>query len=351
MISQPNGNMYHMGNLYPQPRRSLNQGYSVTINHEYTGPSEHGIPTLPLGEKMFNQKGTIFHFHLSRSQNAWDVVVGMCIYIKGLWQGVIDDSEFNNFFMDTVPDCAKDTWWDPSQKCEVMLADEEMASILQMDKDLIFANKPVIVNVPGRAPLKQSKKGGTDLLSTGSASTFQTTGTTQTHSPWKPKTKVKLLLLASTASSGSETTFSTSTFSEKDISYLLEHIIAAMNINQTNNMQNTAMLPAAIGLGKQHKFATHQHVTPKHDPVPMATKASRVFTYYIIHHSTSDNHTHTTTPTYDISHENINIRTNDSKNNKKDKHHKTNTSLVAQQLTQAKDIQGDVMTYKKPSTI
>jgi len=194
--------------------------------------------------KMFNQKGTIFRFHPSRSQNARDVVAGLCVYIKGLWQGVIDDRKFNKFFTDTALDRAKDAWWDPSQKCVVTRADEEMASILQTDKDLIFAEKPVIVNVPGGALVKtEQPNGGTDPLSTGSVSTFRTTGTTPTRSTRKPKTKVKLPSSASTASSGSETTLSASIFSEKDISYLLERIMAAMNINQPNQTQNTPTLP------------------------------------------------------------------------------------------------------------
>ncbi len=63
------------------------------------------------------------------------------MYIKGLWQGVIDENKFNKFFTDTALDRAKDAWWDPSQKCVVTKADEEMASILQADKELLFPTK------------------------------------------------------------------------------------------------------------------------------------------------------------------------------------------------------------------
>jgi len=40
------------------------------------------------------------------------------------------------------------------QKCVVTRADKEMASILQTDKNLIFPDKQIIVNVPGVAPEK-----------------------------------------------------------------------------------------------------------------------------------------------------------------------------------------------------
>jgi len=100
-------------------------------------------------------------------------VAGLCIYLKGLWQGVIDDSKLNKFFMDTALDRAKDAWWDPTQKCIVTQADTEMASILQEDKDLIFPEKKVIVELPSSgttsAATTQVNK---DLLSTGLVLTF-----------------------------------------------------------------------------------------------------------------------------------------------------------------------------------
>jgi len=96
----------------------------------------------------------------------------MCVYIKDLWQGVIDDSKFNKFFTDTALDYVKDAWWDPTQKCIIAWADEEMASILQTNKDLIFINKQVIVNMPSGAPTKKEPQGSNDILSMGSVSIF-----------------------------------------------------------------------------------------------------------------------------------------------------------------------------------
>jgi len=45
--------------------------------------------------KMFFKSEYILRFHPSRSQNARDVVASLCVYIKGLWQGVVDISKFN----------------------------------------------------------------------------------------------------------------------------------------------------------------------------------------------------------------------------------------------------------------
>jgi len=77
----------------------------------------------------FSQDAAILQFHPSKSQNAQDVVAALCIYLKGLWQGVIDDNKLNKFFTDTALDRAKDAWWDPSQKCIMTQANLEMEAI------------------------------------------------------------------------------------------------------------------------------------------------------------------------------------------------------------------------------
>jgi len=90
---------------------------------------------------MFNKNGSILRFHPSCSQNVCDVVAGLCVYIKHLWQGIIDDCKFNKFFTDTALDWAKDAWWDLTQKYVVTQAKKEMNAILKANKDLIFTKK------------------------------------------------------------------------------------------------------------------------------------------------------------------------------------------------------------------
>jgi len=131
----------------------------------------------------FSQDAAILRFHPSKSQNARDVVVGLCVYLKGLWQGVIDENKLNKFFTDTALDRAKDAWWDPSQKCVVVQADTEMEAILQEDKDLIFPEKKVILELPnGGATSTGTLQTNKDILSTGSVLTFHTTVTPQMRS-------------------------------------------------------------------------------------------------------------------------------------------------------------------------
>jgi len=186
--------------------------------------------------KMFNKPDYILRFHPSRSQNARDVVAGLCVYLKGLWQGVIDVSRLNKFFTDTALDRAKDAWWDPTQRCVMTKADEEMASILQEDKDLIFPTTKVIVDLPpAETPCAASNQAETDPLSTGSVSTFRTTGTTTTKTTRKTKGKVKIPSTANTVASGTDTTLSASTFSEQDINYILSRILQALQFQNNNN--------------------------------------------------------------------------------------------------------------------
>jgi len=47
---------------------------------------------------MVSKEAAILHFHPSKSQNARDVVAGLCIYLKGLWQGMIDNSKTQQTF-------------------------------------------------------------------------------------------------------------------------------------------------------------------------------------------------------------------------------------------------------------
>jgi len=123
--------------------------------------------------QMFNKNESILRFHPTCSQNARDVMAGLCIYIKGLWQGVINDQKFNKFFTDTALNWAKDMWWDPQQQCVVIQADEEMNAILKADSDLIFSDKKVILNVPGTTTSgTNSQQNNSDLMLTTSVSTF-----------------------------------------------------------------------------------------------------------------------------------------------------------------------------------
>jgi len=50
--------------------------------------------------KMFSRDGHIFRFHLSCSQQAREVVAGLLVFLKGLWEGVIPTKKFHKFFTD-----------------------------------------------------------------------------------------------------------------------------------------------------------------------------------------------------------------------------------------------------------
>jgi len=66
---------------------------------------------------------------------------------------VIDASKLNKFFMDTALDRAKDAWWDPTNRCIMTHVDEEMAMILQMDQDLIFPTKKLLLTFLLQQPI------------------------------------------------------------------------------------------------------------------------------------------------------------------------------------------------------
>jgi len=132
----------------------------------------------------------------------------------------------------------------------MMKADEEMASILQADKDLIFPEKKVLVEIPKMAPTNLgTSQGSDDMLSTSSISMFQTMGTTQTCMTHKTKGKVKLPIMTNTVNSTTDTTLSGSTFMEKDINYLLSRIIQALQV-QTPSGQSKSTPPGGDTTGQ-----------------------------------------------------------------------------------------------------
>jgi len=204
-------------------------------------PANPASQLFHLVNMMFIKNRAILHFHPSRSQNVRDVVAGLCVYIKGLWQGVVDEHKFNKFFTDTVNDWDKDAWWDPTQKCMITQADEEMVAILKTDMDLIFADKKVILNVPGNSTALSTQQHN-DVMSTSSVSTFRTTGTTPSWTTRKTKTKIKMPSSNLSASSDTTTMLSMSIFSEKDIAFLIECIMQAMML-QPNTTQPTKHEP------------------------------------------------------------------------------------------------------------
>jgi len=112
---------------------------------------------------------------------------------------------------------------------------------LQEDKDLIFPEKKVILELPNDSATRtETSQINKDILSTGSVSTFQTTATLQTQSTRKTKTKVKIPLAATSTSSNSATTLSIATLSEKDMTVLLGYIMKALALhNQTSNPNNS----------------------------------------------------------------------------------------------------------------
>jgi len=49
--------------------------------------------------EMFSKDGHIFQFHPSHSQQAQEVVAGLLVFLKGLWDGIIPMKKFHKFSM------------------------------------------------------------------------------------------------------------------------------------------------------------------------------------------------------------------------------------------------------------
>jgi len=136
-----------------------------------------------------------------------------------------------------------------------------MASILLADKDLIFPDKKVLVDLPKSAPFSSgTSQGSNGMLSTSSVSTFRTTGTTQTCTTCKTKGKVKIPSTTNTVTSAMDTTLSGSTFTEKDINFLLSHTMQALQLQINASASSSSLC-------RLHPLDAHPHTGHTAHPI------------------------------------------------------------------------------------
>jgi len=189
--------------------------------------------------KMFSRDGHIFRFHPSRSQQAREVVAGLLVFLKGLWEGLIPTNKFHKFFTDGAIERSRDAWWDATSLCIVTKADQEMENILTFDTDLMFPATKMIIDLSGATtPAETIAKIQDDLLSASSISTFRTTATKTSRATRKSTKRLQFDPTVKTAMSDTDSVFSTGTFSEKDMSYLLDRLMKAMQVQQKPEAAN-----------------------------------------------------------------------------------------------------------------
>jgi len=75
--------------------------------------------------KMYIQDSYIFQFHPSWSQQAREVVAGLLVFLKGLWNDTTNMQKFNKFFMDGTIEQSKDAWWDSAMLSVITKVDQE----------------------------------------------------------------------------------------------------------------------------------------------------------------------------------------------------------------------------------
>jgi len=62
--------------------------------------------------KMLWHDGYIFHFNPNRSQSAREIVVGLLVYLQGIWTPTVEPAKFNKFFTSPMIERVANTWWD-----------------------------------------------------------------------------------------------------------------------------------------------------------------------------------------------------------------------------------------------
>jgi len=198
--------------------------------------------------KMFSRDRHIFQFHPSHSQQAWDIVAGLLVFLKGLWEGIIPTNKFHKFFNDGAIKHSQDAWWDGKTLCIVSEVDQEMDNILLFDTDLMFPATKMSIDLLGATTLAETiAKIQDDLLSASSISTFWMAATKTSRAMCKSTKWLQFNSTIKTAMSDTDLVFSTGTFSEKDLSYLLNCLMQAMQVQQQSEKQDSSKKEPPIG--------------------------------------------------------------------------------------------------------
>jgi len=85
--------------------------------------------------KMLWHNGYIFHFNPNRSQSAREIVVGLLVYLQGMWTPTGEPAKFNKFFTGPAIERMADAWWDTKEQCVVTKADAELEDLINQDID------------------------------------------------------------------------------------------------------------------------------------------------------------------------------------------------------------------------
>jgi len=113
---------------------------------------------------MYSNNGYIFRFKPTKSQSAREIVAGLLVFLKGIWQDHLDTEKFNKFFMASAIKRAEDAWWDKDNHCIVTKADNELDQIMDQDQDLFFLDRAVEVDMSNTdTSNKQNNSGGPDI--------------------------------------------------------------------------------------------------------------------------------------------------------------------------------------------
>jgi len=150
-----------------------------------------------------------------------------------LWDGIISLKKFHKFFNDGTIKWSHDVWWDDKNLCIIMKANQEMDNILSFDTDLMFPATKMIIDLSGATTLAETiAKIQDDLLSASSISTFWMAATKTSRATCKSTKWLQFNPTIKMAMSDMEKVFSTGTFSEKDLSFLLDCLLQAMKVQQ-----------------------------------------------------------------------------------------------------------------------
>jgi len=63
-----------------------------------------------LVNKMYLNTGYIFRFKPNKSQSTQEIVMGLLVFLKGIWKHKIDTDKFNKFFTSSAIKRSADAW-------------------------------------------------------------------------------------------------------------------------------------------------------------------------------------------------------------------------------------------------
>jgi len=195
--------------------------------------------------KMVAKETFIFCFHPSKSQAAHEVIVGLLVFLKGMWGSILPANKLHKYFTADALSRSKDAWWDPESKCIITMADVELEKLVKkgnLETEYLDQTIKVdLTSLKNQTEDQQTTMADDGFMLTGSLSTFWTK---KLKSPTKHSQATKKHK-SSNSQSDQDSLLTALTSTNPEINSILQTLVAVLKAQKisSSSSDNTKASP------------------------------------------------------------------------------------------------------------